>query len=233
MVEDYRQRLDASWIYHDSALEGVVYTMEELSAALLDQPVSDSSMIPMYDEIRQHMAAVGLIREMAEKNRLKVSLEVVKKIYAQLAPEELEGKGGPRYRKDMPLHRLYFHDISPPDKVSYRMRQLIQWMNAADTRRSTHAVRLAAKAHYHMLHIYPFPKHSGKVARLVMNLILLRNGYPPAVIHATERQRYYEALKSSENAAAAIVHEALVASVESAIRFFEGETTSSGEIKSA
>jgi Fic family protein len=233
MVEDYRQRLDASWIYHDSALEGVVYTMEELSAALLDQPVSDSSMIPMYDEIRQHMAAVGLIREMAEKNRLKVSLEVVKKIYAQLAPEELEGKGGPRYRKDMPLHRLYFHDISPPDKISYRMRQLIQWMNAADTRRSTHAVRLAAKAHYHMLHIYPFPKHSGKVARLVMNLILLRNGYPPAVIHATERQRYYEALKSSENAAAAIVHEALVASVESAIRFFEGETTSSGEIKSA
>jgi Fic family protein len=233
MVEDYRQRLDASWIYHDSALEGVVYTMEELSAALLDQAVSDSSMIPMYDEIRQHMAAVGLIREMAEKNRLKVSLEVVKKIYAQLAPEELEGKGGPRYRKDMPLHRLYFHDISPPDKISYRMRQLIQWMNAADTRRSTHAVRLAAKAHYHMLHIYPFPKHSGKVARLVMNLILLRNGYPPAVIHATERQRYYEALKSSENAAAAIVHEALVASVESAIRFFEGETTSSGEIKSA
>ncbi|MFW6050468.1 MAG: Fic family protein, partial [Myxococcota bacterium] len=151
-----------------------------------------------------------------------------------LAPEELEGKSGPRYRKDTPLHRLYFHEIAPPEKISYRMRQLVQWMNAAETKRSTHAVRLAAKAHYQLLHIYPFPKHSGKVARLLMNLILLRNGYPPAIIHATERQRYYEALKSSENAAASIVHEALVSSVESAIRFFEDPAAAgSSAIKSA
>lgn len=223
MVEDYQQRLDMSWIYHDSALEGVVYTMEELHAAVFEQVVSDSSLIPVYDEIRQHKASIDHIRELSQKNRLKISLDVIKKIYAQLAPEELEGKSGPRYRKDMPVHRMYFHDISAPEKISYRMRQLVQWMNAADTKRSTHAVRLAAKAHYQLLHIYPFPKHSGKVARLLMNLVLLRNGYPPAIIHATERQRYYEALKTSENAAASIVHEALVASVESAIRFFEGD----------
>jgi Fic family protein len=234
MLADYRDRLDMSWIYHDSALEGVVFTMEELGCAISEQSVNDSSLIPVYDEIRQHKAAIAHVRELADKARLKVTLEVIKKIYAHLAPEEMEGKGGPRYRKEIPLHRLYFHDIAPPDKISYRMRQLIQWMNAADTKRSTHAVRLAAKAHYQLLHIYPFPKHSGKVARLVMNLILLRSGYPPAVIHATERQRYYEALKSSENAAAAIVHEALVASVESAVRFFEGDAASSSdEIKSA
>lgn len=226
MLEDYEQRLDMSWVYHDSALEGVVYTMEELRAAIHDQVVSDSSLIPVYDEIRQHKAAIALTRELSTKSRLKISLDVIKKIYAELAPEELEGKSGPRYRKDMPLHRLYFHDIAPPEKISYRMRQLVQWMNAAETKRSTHAVRLAARAHYQLLHIYPFPKHSGKMARLVMNLVLLRNGYPPAVIHATERQRYYEALKTSENAAATIVHEALVASVESAIRFFEGDASS-------
>lgn len=223
MVEDYQRRLDMSWIYHDSALEGTVYTMDELRAAILDQMVNDSSLIPVYDEIRQHKAAIDHVRELASKSRLKISLDLIKKIYAQLAPEELEGKGGPRYRKDMPLHRMYFHDIAPPEKISYRMRQLVQWMNAAETKRSTHAVRLGAKAHYQLLHIYPFPKHSGKVARLLMNLVLLRNGYPPAVIHATERQRYYDALKTSENAAATIVHEALVASVESAIRFFEGD----------
>lgn len=234
MVTDYKRRLDMSWIYHDSALEGVVFNMDELREAMSDQAVSDSSLIPVYDDIRQHMAAIAHVRELAEKARLKITLDVIKKIYAHLAPDEVEGKGGPRYRKEIPLHRLYFHDIAPPEKISYRMRQLIQWMNAAETKRSTHAVRLAAKVHYHLLHIYPFPKHSGKVARLVMNLILLRNGYPPAVIHATERQRYYEALKNSENAAAAIVQEALVASVESAIRFFEAATGSpSGAIKSA
>jgi hypothetical protein len=59
------------------------------------------------------------------------------------------------------------------------------------------------------------------VGRLLLNLILLRHGYPPAIIHATERQRYYDALKQGPNAVATIVNEALISSVESAIKFFE------------
>lgn len=221
----FQERFDMSWVYHDTALEGVVYTFEELRAAIDAQVVSDSTLIPVYDEIRQHKKAIDLIRELADKKRGSITLETIKKIYACLAPEEAEGKGPPKYRKDMPLHRLYFHEISQPDKISYKMRQLIQWVNAPETKRATHPVRMAAKAHYQLLHIYPFPKHSGKVARLLMNLILLRHGYPPAVIHATERQRYYEALKTSANSASAVVHEALVASVESGVRFFEEART--------
>jgi len=217
----YQERHDMSWIYHDSALEGVVYNFHELKAAIDNQVVSDTALIPAYDEIRQHKAAIDLIRELAEKKRLAMSLDVIKKIYLALAPEENEGKGPLKYRKDMPLHRLYFHEISPPDKIGYRMRQLIDWMNADDTKRSTHPVRLAAKAHSKLLQIYPFPKHSGKVGRLLMNLMLLRAGYPPAILHATERQRYYDALKAGANAVAALVNEALFASVESGIRFFE------------
>jgi Fic family protein len=228
-IAAYNRVLEQSWIYHDSALEGVVYSMDELGRALDNQPASDSSLIPVFDEIKQNKVAIDLIRELADKKRLNVSLEVIKKIYATLAPEEIEGKSPPKYRKDMPLHRLYFHDISSPDKISYKMRQLVDWMNAAETRRATHTLRLAAKAHYQLLHIYPFPKQSGKVARLLMNLILLRGGYPPAVIHATERQRYYDALKTSDNATAKVVTEALVASMDSAIRFFELEETTKGD----
>ena len=221
VFEDFQTSLRMSWIYHDSALEGVVYTQEELMSAIGDEPPEEGSLTPVYDEIRNHLAAIQIIREYSQKKRFSVSLDVIKKIYAQLAPEELEGKGQPTYRKDMPLHRLYFHEIAQPEKISYRMRQLVQWMNAAETKRSTHAVRLASKAHVQLLQIYPFPRQSGKVARLVMNLILLRQGYPPVVIHATQRQRYYEALKQSDDAVARVVNEALGASVESAIRFLE------------
>jgi Fic family protein len=220
-LEQYRQILEMSWIYHDSALEGVVYTPEELNTALSGEPSSDAALIPVVDEIRHHLAAIAHIREVAERKRFAINLDTVKGIYAQLAPEEIEGKGTPKYRKEMPLHRLYFHEIAPPDKISYKMRQLLQWANAAETKRSTHAVRLAAKTHHQFLQIYPFPRHSGKVARLLLNLILMHHGYPPVIIHATERQRYYEALKQSENATSAIINEALAASVESAIRFFE------------
>ncbi|MEM6960885.1 MAG: Fic family protein [Myxococcota bacterium] len=221
LIDAYHERLDMSWIYHDSALEGVVYTKEELTSAILDQVVSDSSLIPVYDEIRNFKGGVDLVRTLSEKKRPVVGLEVVKNIYSQLTPEEVDGKGAPKYRKDMPLHRLYFHEISAPEKISYKMRQLMQWVSSPDTRRSTHPIRLASKTHVQLLHIYPFPRNSGKVARLLMNLILMRHGYPPAVLHATERQRYYEALKSSEDAVANLIHEALVTSVESAVRLFE------------
>ncbi len=219
--DQFAERLDITWIYHDSALEGIVYSFDELKAAIDDRVVSDTSLIPVYDEIRQHKAAIDLVRELAEKKRLSINLEVIKKIYVTLIPEEGEGKGAPKYRKDMPLHRLYFHDIAQPEKIRHQTRQLVQWMNAAETKRSTHSVRLAAKAHYKLLHIYPFAKHSGKVARLMMNLILMRQGYPPAIIHATERQRYYDALKTSEDATAKLVTDALASSVESTIHFYE------------
>jgi Fic family protein len=232
-IATYNRALDLSWIYHDSALEGVVYSMDELRAALDNQVASDSTLMPVFDEIRQNKAAIDLVRELVDKKRLSLSLEVIKKLYATLAPEEVEGKSPPKYRKDMPVHRTYFHDIAPPEKISYKMRQLVTWMNAGETKRSTHTLRLAAKAHYQLLHIYPFPKHSGKVARLLMNLILLRGGYPPAVIHATERQRYYDALKTSDNATARVVTEALVASMDSAIRFFEQDESTGRRARSA
>ncbi len=218
---EYQERFDAAWIYHDSALEGVVYSMDELKSAISDEVVTETSLIPVYDEIRNHMGAIEIIREMANRRRFTVNLEVIKKLFAQLAPEELEGKGPPKYRKDMPLHRLYFHEIAKPDKISYRMRQLVQWLSEPETKRTMHPVRVASRAHHQLLQIYPFPRHSGKVARLVMNLILMRAGFPPVVIHATERQRYYEALRSGEDATSELINQALGAAIETTVQYYE------------
>ncbi len=219
--QEYQDRFDIAWIYHDSALEGVVYSMDELKSAIYDDVVAEASLIPVYDEIRNHMGAIEMIREMASRRRFSINLDVIKKLFAQLAPEEIEGKGPPKYRKDMPLHRLYFHEIAQPDKISYRMRQLVQWLSDPETKKTMHPVRMASRVHHQLLQIYPFPRHSGKVARLVMNLILMRAGFPPVVIHATERQRYYEALRSGEDATAALINQALGAAIETAIQYFE------------
>lgn len=229
-VSEYDERLNMSWVYHDSALEGVVYTPDELRAGVSDQVVSDSSLIPAYDEIRQHLNAIRLVRQLAAKKKLTLGLDVIKQIFAELMPDEVEGKSGPTYRKDTPIHRLYFHEIAPPEKISYRMRQFAQWVSATETRRSMHPLRLGAKAHASLLSIYPFSKQSGKVARLFMNLILLHEGYPPVVIHATERQRYYETLKAGEEAVSVLVNEAMSASVESSIRWLEMKTPQAASI---
>jgi Fic family protein len=206
----YRENLDMSWIYHDSALEGTVYTGAELKGAIdpASPLVTDSSIQPICEEIRRHREALDYIRDYAVKKRQPINVDVVKKIYLILHPEEGDIKTV-KYRKDIPQHRLYFHEYAPPDKITYKVRQIIDWVNDPETRRTRSPVRIAARAHYDLLRVFPFTSDSGKVARLFMNLLLLRNGYPPAIVHSTERQRYYEALKGSSATMTQIVHESI------------------------
>jgi Fic family protein len=213
----YLADLDMSWIAHDSALEGVVYTLAELRSAMganEGEVAFDSSLQPVVEEIRRHREALNFVREQATKKRVPLTVDVVKRIYCVLHPEEGDVKTV-KYRKDIPQHRLYFHEYAPPDKIAYKLRQVIDWVNDPDTRRTRTPVRLAARAHYDIVRIFPFPTDSGKVARLVMNLLLLRGGCPPAIIHSTERQRYYEALKGSSTTMHAIVQDAVENSLAS------------------
>ncbi len=220
--EEFRSRyiesFDMSWIYHDSALEGVVYTFEELRTALNGPapPVSDSSLQPTYDDIRRHKEAIEFVRDYGGKKRLPITLDCIKKIYLILHPEEGDIKTV-KYRKDIPQHRLYFHEYAPPDKIAYKVRQIVDWLNDPETRKTRNGVRIAARAHYDLLRVYPFPNDSGKVARLFMNMLLLRSGLPPSIIHSTERQRYYEALKGSATTVLQMVQE----SVENALASVE------------
>ena len=228
--EAYRDNLDMSWIYHDSALEGVVYTLQELKSAIDPTAaiVTDSSLQPACEEIRRHREALNFIRDFAVKRRQPVTLDVVKKIYLILHPEEGDLKTL-RYRKDIPQHRLYFHEYAPPDKITYKLRQVVDWINDPETRRTRNAVRVAGRAHYDLLRIFPFTHDSGKVARLLMNLLLLRAGYPPAIVHSTERQRYYDALKGSSAAMTQIVQEAIdnnLGSVEKLLENYEQPSAS-------
>jgi len=213
----YRADLDMSWIAHDSALEGVVYTLAELRSAMgaNDGDVAfDSSLQPVVEEIRRHREALNFVREQATKRRVPITVDVIKRIYCVLHPEEGDVKTV-KYRKDIPQHRLYFHEYSPPDKIAYKLRQVVDWINDPETRRTRTPVRLAARAHYDIVRIFPFATDSGKVARLVMNLLLLRGGCPPAIIHSTERQRYYEALKGSSTTMHSIVQDAIENSLAS------------------
>jgi Fic family protein len=217
---DFDYRLDISWIHHDNSIEGTVFEPNELIGALQNKPVTDAALVPVYDEIRQYKAAIDLIRDLAGKKKEEITLDTIKAIYNTLAPEDADAKGPPKYRKDMPLHRVYFHEIATPDKIPAQMKALLQWLASDEVRRTSHATRIAAKAHYQLLHIFPFAKHSGQVARLLMNLLLLREGYPPAILHSTDRQRYYDALKTSSDAVATVVNEALENGVDSATRYW-------------
>ena len=186
--------------------------------------MTDSSLQPTCEEIRRHKEAIEYVRDYATKKRLPITLDVIKKIYLILHPEEGDIKTV-KYRKDIPQHRLYFHEYAPPDKIAYKVRQIVDWLNDPETRKTRNAVRIAARAHYDLLRVFPFPTDSGKVARLFMNLLLLRSGLPPAIVHSTERQRYYEALKGSATTVLQMVQEAVENALSSVEKLLDEHET--------
>ncbi len=222
ILAEFQERLDMSWIYHDSALEGTVLSRDELKSAMDKDVVPDVSLIPIHDEIRAHKAAIDHVREIAaQRKKVPITIELILKLRDVLSPNEnaealaLEGP----YRKDTPVHRLYFHDIPAADKIPGEMKKLADWLADAETKKLT-SLRLATKLHFKLMQIYPFPRHSGKIARLAMNLVLLRGGYPPAIIHSTDRQRYYESLRGPNTLLYNLVVDALENSIDSAIKVF-------------
>jgi Fic family protein len=219
IIKDYQDRLDVSWIFHDNALEGVVLSYSELKAAIDHRIISDVTLIPMYEEVRNHKLAVDFVREAhTAKKPIPVDLELVRKLYALLTPEAA-AKGYP-YRRENPLHRLYYHEIAAPEKISYKMRKLGEWLES-DEFLDLHPITRATKAHLRVLTTYPWTKNSGKVARLLMNFMLIRQGYLPAVIHSIERQRYYEALRYENEGLLNLVVESLENSIETTNKFLD------------
>jgi len=72
------------------------------------------------------------------------------------------------------------------------MGDLVAWINGEAVR--LHPVERAALAHFRLVDIHPFIDGNRRTTRLLMNLLLFRNGYPLAVLRAEDRLAYYEML---------------------------------------
>ena len=81
-------------------------------------------------------------------------------------------------------------------KVPTLMSEFI--LNVFKTKKDIHPVELAISAHYELVTIHPFVDGNGRTARLLMNLVLMQNGYPPAIIKIRERERYINSLQKAQ-----------------------------------
>lgn len=75
------------------------------------------------------------------------------------------------------------------------MSDFVEWLNSNQLLTEAHPVQIAALAHYKFVYIHPFYDGNGRTARLLMNLILMKSGYPPIIIRKQERLDYYDYLE--------------------------------------
>ncbi|MFN0063550.1 MAG: Fic family protein [Myxococcaceae bacterium] len=246
-AKDYLERFELSWVYHDSSLEGTVYTPQELQAALMPHlPAKEASLMPVVLEIRNHKAAIDYARAEAKhtsKKSTQISLAVIKRLHdlflgntpeAQAARAAVERREKSEkelakereragFRKDMPLHRTYFHDIAQPGKIQAGLDKLVE-VTAGSEFRDSHPIKQAATVQHAFMQIFPFAEHSGKVGRMLTNLVLMRGGYQPCLIHSIDRQRYYESLKGPVAAFRTLLMDALENSLDNGVEFFQEQS---------
>ena len=110
----------------------------------------------------------------------------------------------------MPQVYVSDHQPPPPSLLSVLMTKFVSWLNSAH---SLHPVRHAALAHYKLVSvsphtnyistqlfsrfIHPFLDGNGRTSRLLMNLVLMRAGFPPVIVRRSDRETYYNHLKAA------------------------------------
>lgn len=88
--------------------------------------------------------------------------------------------------------------FATPEETPILMAELIEWYRDKDSQNNTNPILLAAEFHYKFIRIHPFDDGNGRTARIIMNFILLKYGYPPVVIKTDDKERYISTLQQAD-----------------------------------
>lgn len=239
LLQTVQEALRIDWTYNSNALEGNTLTYGETAFFLREGLTSEGKPLKDYLEAKNHAEAIDYLQEFVMENR-KLTEGFIKELHALLMKgiEFTWAKGGggqivkkplsPGKYKTRPNHVLTFtgkiHYYIDPLHVTGEMEKLISWLDKAE---KIHCVEKAAILHYKFVAIHPFDDGNGRLARLLMNLILMQGGYFPCVIKNTSRKKYLECLAVADegggfNDFVTFVAMELLATEEKVLNLLEG-----------
>ncbi|MBC8200353.1 MAG: Fic family protein [Desulfobacteraceae bacterium] len=185
-----RHNLIIEWTYNSNAIEGNTLTLKETLLVLEDGLTIGKKSLKEHLEAINHKEAIIFVEELASASH-KITERNINEIHS-LILKEIDKDYAGRYR-DIQV-RISGSSYLPPDPlfVPELMEQFAEkWL--ANSRQ--HPVVQATMAHFELVSIHPFIDGNGRTARLLMNLILMKHGYFPAVILKNDRKKYYDTLE--------------------------------------
>lgn len=189
IVENLHEDLVLRWTYNSNAIEGNTLTLKETRVALEGITIGGKT-IREHFEVINHKEAIFFVEELVKKKE-PLSEWDIKSIH-QLILKNINDKNAGIYRSINVVISGANH--VPPNflQVQAKMSELIRWyMNEG---RQLHSVERAARVHADFVKIHPFVDGNGRTSRLLMNLELMKDGFPPVVLPVEKRLDYYEAL---------------------------------------
>ena len=197
------QKLRIESNYHSNAVEGNSLTLGETRSLILHGLTAHGKPIRDHLDIQGHDDAVKAIdRAVQEEEGLtEVSIRNLHRVLLK-EPYETEAMtpDGPPYDASYCARRLQNHAeqredldgeiyyFTPPEQVKPAMTDLLDWYRDREAA-GEHPVIVAATLHCQFVRIHPFDDGNGRMARLLMNLILIRHGYTVAIVQSDDRAR--------------------------------------------
>lgn len=188
-LERMRESLMMEWTYHSNSIEGNTLTLQETRIVIEHGLTVGGKTLREHFEALNHHRAIAEIELLAQPNYQLRDTDILNVHRLILQNIELDYAG--RYRNAGV--RITGANFTPPNalKVDDYMQELTNWVNH-DTKLPL--VVSASIFHHRFVWIHPFFDGNGRTARLLFNLLLMKQGFPPAIVLQQDRKKYYDAL---------------------------------------
>lgn len=186
-VRRLRDEFMIEFTYNSTAIEGNTLTLKE-TAMVLEGVTIDQKPLKDHLEAVGHRDAFLYVEEIA-KQELPLSESVIKNIHSLVLMDQPEDKGVFR-RIPVRIMGAYTEPVQP-----YLIEPKITELLAVneERRETMNPIERIARFHLEFEGIHPFIDGNGRTGRLIMNLDLIRCGYPPINVKFTDRKKYYDA----------------------------------------
>ena len=192
--------------FTSNAIEGNTLTRRETAIVIEKGITVGGKSLREHLEATNHAKALDFIYSIIQRSPSLISAEDILSIH-DIILKGIDDSNAGQYR-NVAVRISGSAVVMPnPRKVPDLMDEFQEWLiNAQDL----HPVALAGEAHYRLVTIHPFVDGNGRSARLLMNLILMMYGYPPAIIRKRDRLAYIGALEKAQLGGTKIDYERLI-----------------------
>ncbi|MDR7130975.1 Fic family protein [Algoriphagus sp. 4150] len=206
------QKFRLDWNYHSNNLEGNSLTFGETKALILFGITAQRKPLKDHIEIVDHDKAVKWVMDVV-KGDYPLTETFIRELHTLLLKEPYEvdaitPDGNPTKRlikvgqyKSVPNHVLTktgeLFRFATPEETPYQMHDLLEWYRTESAQPDVNPILLAAEFHYKFIRIHPFDDGNGRLARILMNFILIHFGYPPLIIKTEDKSNYFAALRQT------------------------------------
>jgi len=195
-VKKLQEQFKIEMTYNSNGIEGNSLTLKETFLVINEGITIKGKPLKDHLEAKNHYEALEFLSGLVEKNRKQTLSERLIRGLHQLVVQETEKEWAGKYRNSDVIIGGAEHKPPAASDVPYEMEKLIKWWK--QNQRKLSIVELAALIHHRLVYIHPFFDGNGRVARLVMNLLLLQAGYPLVIVLKNDRKKYYRVLTQAD-----------------------------------